>query len=109
PFTRHDGAILREHSELPWAAKDLFNPGAVVFDGKVHLLVRGEDTVGRYAGTSRIGLAVSDDGIAFSVEPEPVLAPGDDRWLPWEMEGGCEDPRVVESPDGGFVCAYTGF
>jgi predicted GH43/DUF377 family glycosyl hydrolase len=109
PFTRHPEPVIRELPALAWASKDVFNPGAVVHDGKVHLLVRGEDTVGRYAGTSRIGLAISDNGIDFVVEPEPVLAPGDDRWDPWEGAGGCEDPRVVESPDGGFVCLYTGF
>jgi predicted GH43/DUF377 family glycosyl hydrolase len=94
---------------VAWAAKDAFNPGAVVHDDKVCLLVRAEDAVGRYAGVSRIGLATSVDGFHFELEPEPVLAPGDDRWQAWEWPGGCEDPRVVESPDGGFVCTYTAF
>jgi predicted GH43/DUF377 family glycosyl hydrolase len=95
--------------EVAWAAKDLFNPAAVVHDGKVCLLVRGEDTVGRYAGVSRIGLATSDDGLVFTLEPDPVIMPGDDPWQAWEWPGGCEDPRVVKSPDGGFVCTYTAF
>ncbi|CAN5760775.1 glycoside hydrolase family 130 protein [soil metagenome] len=95
--------------DIEWAAKDLFNPGAVVHDGKVCLLVRAEDHEGRYAGTSRIGLATSTDGRNFTLEPEPVLAPGDDQWQAWEWPGGLEDPRVVESPDGGFVCGYTAF
>jgi predicted GH43/DUF377 family glycosyl hydrolase len=94
---------------IAWAAKDLFNPGAVVHDGRICLLVRAEDDVGRYAGTSRIGLAVSTDGRRFELDPEPVLAPGDDEWQAWEWPGGCEDPRVVASPDGGFVCTYTAF
>jgi len=94
---------------IAWAAKDAFNPGAVVHDGRVCLLVRAEDDVGRYAGTSRIGLATSADGRHFELEPEPVLSPGDDRWQAWEWPGGCEDPRVAQSPDGGYVCAYTAF
>jgi predicted GH43/DUF377 family glycosyl hydrolase len=77
----------------------VFNPAAVVREGHVYLLLRGEDEVGPYSGTSRIGLATSDDGMAFSVEPEPVLHPANDLWQPWEWPGGCEDPRVVESPD----------
>ena len=109
PFTRLPGAVVSPTSGLDWAAKDVFNPGAVVRDGRVWLLVRGEDRAGRYAGTSRLGLAVSDDGAFFTVEPEPVLGPGDDRWDAWEGAGGCEDPRVVESPDGGYACLYTGF
>ena len=94
---------------VAWAAKDAFNPGAVVHDGKVCLLVRGEDEIGRYAGVSRIGLATSADGRAFELEPEPVLFPADDKWQAWEWPGGVEDPRVVASPDGGYVCTYTAF
>jgi predicted GH43/DUF377 family glycosyl hydrolase len=119
PFSRPE-RILAETPEVSftcpvskqnvaWASKDVFNPAAVVHDGRVCLLVRAEDHVGRYAGTSRIGLAASADGVRFELEPEPVLAPGDDRWQAWEWPGGCEDPRVVESPDGGFVCTYTAF
>ena len=120
PFAPHPEPLLRETSNarfdcpvsgqpVAWAAKDVFNPGAVVHDGRVHLLVRAEDRVGRYSGVSRIGLAVSDDGMTFDLEPEPVLFPADDRWQAWEWPGGCEDPRVVEAPDGGFVCTYTAF
>lgn len=96
-------------AEVAWAEKDAFNPGAVVRDGKVCLLVRGEDRVGRYAGVSRIGLATSEDGVRFELRPEPVLAPGDDQWQAWEWPGGLEDPRVVEGPDGRYVCTYTAF
>jgi len=95
--------------EIDWAAKDAFNPAAVVHNGRVCLLVRGEDSSARYAGTSRIGLATSDDGYNFTLEPEPVLAPGDDRWQAWEWPGGLEDPRLVASPDGDYVCTYTAF
>jgi len=121
PFTRDPTAVVAPSpgltfrcpvtgDEVAWAAKDVFNPAAVSFGGRVHLLVRGEDGVGRYAGTSRIGLATSDDdGRTFSVEPEPVLFPDDDAFQAWEWPGGCEDPRLVESPDGGFVCLYTAF
>jgi predicted GH43/DUF377 family glycosyl hydrolase len=119
PFTRR-GEVLRQRANLSfdcpvagasvaWAEKDVFNPAAVVHEGRLHLLFRAEDAVGRYSGTSRLGLASSDDGITFEVEPEPVLYPDDDTWQAWEWPGGCEDPRVVESPDGGFVCLYTAF
>ena len=64
---------------VAWAAKDVFNPAAVARDEKVYLLVRAEDDVGRYAGVSRIGLATSPDGRNFTLEPEPVIFPADDR------------------------------
>jgi predicted GH43/DUF377 family glycosyl hydrolase len=95
--------------EIQWAAKDVFNPGAVVYNEQVHLLVRCEDRVGRDAGTSRIGLASSQDGVHFTLRPEPVIYPDHDEWQSFEWPGGCEDPRVVASPDGGFVCFYTAF
>uniref|UniRef100_B0T907 Glycosidase PH1107-related n=1 Tax=Caulobacter sp. (strain K31) TaxID=366602 RepID=B0T907_CAUSK len=94
---------------VAWAAKDVFNAGAVVHEGRVCLLVRAEDTVGRYAGVSRIGLATSADGVTFDLESKPVLYPDDDRWQAWEWPGGLEDPRIVVGPDGTFVCAYTAF
>lgn len=94
---------------VAWAAKDVFNPAAVVRDNRINLLFRAEDSEGSVKGTSRIGLATSTDGVTFDVEPEPVLFPVPGRWQPWEWPGGCEDPRVVESPEGGYVCLYTAF
>ncbi|MBA3938705.1 MAG: glycosidase, partial [Planctomycetes bacterium] len=95
--------------EVAWEAKDVFNPAAVVKDGKVWLLYRAEDTVGRHAGTSRIGLACSDDGLCFTRLPQPVLFPDKDAYHHWEWEGGCEDPRIVTGDDGTYVLTYTAF
>lgn len=97
------------HGTVRWEEKDVFNPAAIVKDGEVMLLYRAEDSVGRYAGTSRIGLAHSDDGYHFLREPSPVLYPAHDACLPHEAEGGCEDPRVVEAPDGRYIMTYTAF
>ncbi|WDM02818.1 glycosidase [Alicyclobacillus cycloheptanicus] len=89
-----------------WEAKDLFNPAAIVKDGRVYLLYRAEDRTGPglWNGTSRIGLAVSDDGYHFERHPEPVLVPTE----PYELPGGCEDPRVVEI-EGTYYMTYTAF
>lgn len=95
--------------EIHWEEKDVFNPSAVVKDGKVYLLYRAEDTVGSRAGTSRIGIAISEDGLHFSTESQPVLYPEQDTWLETEWDGGCEDPRVVEREDGTYVMLYTAF
>ncbi|MEQ8683697.1 MAG: glycoside hydrolase family 130 protein [Imperialibacter sp.] len=92
-----------------WEAKDVFNPTALVRNGKVHLLYRAEDKVGKYAGTSRIGLAVSDDGIHFERMPAPIFYPENDDQSKYEWEGGCEDPRIVESEDGTYFMTYTAY
>jgi beta-1,2-mannosidase len=84
---------------ISWENKDVFNPAAIVRNGKVYLLYRAEDTIGKYAGTSRIGLAESSDGIHFTRRPEPVLFPAEDEYKKFEWEGGCEDPRIVVNED----------
>ena len=56
--------IRKQH--VSWEEKDVFNPAAVVREGKVFLLYRAEDKIGKFAGTSRIGLATSDDGLHFT-------------------------------------------
>lgn len=94
---------------VKWEEKDVFNPAAVVRDGKVYMLYRAEDNIGKYAGTSRIGLAVSDDGLHFSRRSEPVLFPSNDSLKVYEWEGGIEDPRVVETSDGEYVMTYTAY
>ena len=92
-----------------WDEKDVFNPAAVVRDNKVYMIFRAEDKIGKYAGTSRLGLAVSDDGITFSKMKEPVFFPDNDTLKIYEWEGGVEDPRIVESEDGNYVMTYTAY
>jgi beta-1,2-mannosidase len=92
-----------------WEEKDVFNPAAVVRDGKVYLLYRAEDKIGKHAGTSRIGLAVSEDGLHFTKRKEPVLFPDNDSLKVYEWEGGIEDPRVVEMENGQYLMTYTAY
>jgi beta-1,2-mannosidase len=92
-----------------WQESFIFNPAAIVKDGKVYLIFRGEDRIGQYGGTSRIGLAESEDGVTFKKLPAPVLFPDNDEYLIYEKDGGCEDPRIVEKPEGGYVMTYTAF
>ncbi|MEM9884126.1 MAG: glycoside hydrolase family 130 protein [Planctomycetota bacterium] len=122
PFTKLDDAnpILRAKPDstfycpvrgdvVEWEAKDVFNPCAVVRDGKVFLIYRAEDRVGRHAGTSRLGLAVSDDGVHFRRHGSPVLYPDRDAFQQWEWEGGVEDPRIVEDDRGTYYLTYNAF
>jgi len=94
---------------VKWQETYVFNPAAVVKDGKVYLLLRGEDKIGLFGGTSRIGLAESNDGIHFTKRPQPVLYPDNDEFLQYEKQGGIEDPRVAESEDGTYILMYTAF
>jgi predicted GH43/DUF377 family glycosyl hydrolase len=94
---------------VQWEEKDVFIPSAVVRNGKVYLLYRAEDVVGKHAGTSRLGLASSEDGLHFTRLPEPVFYPDNDSMKIYEWEGGVEDPRLVEDELGNYVLTYTAY
>ena len=94
---------------VKWQKADVFNPAAIVRDNKVCLLYRSEDNPAAILGgrTSRIGLAISEDGIHFSKYPEPVLYPDSGEFMKYDYPGGCEDPRIVQTEDSLYVLAYT--
>lgn len=100
-------SILKK--EVNWEEKDVFNPAAVVRNDSVFLIYRAEDRIGKYAGTSRLGLAISTDGLHFIRKKEPILFPAEDEMKKYEWEGGVEDPRVVESEDGTYIMTYTAY
>jgi len=91
--------------EVRWEERNVLNPAAVVKDGKVYLLYRAQDN----EMTSRIGLAVSDDGLHFVKEPEPVFYPDADSMNIYEWKGGVEDPRIVSGPDKKYILTYTSY
>jgi len=79
----------------------VFNAGATVWNGRMHLLYRaiGDDNI------SRFGYASSGDGFEFDIRPElPVYEPPLDNQ--WERLG-CEDARIARIGDT-FYVVYTG-
>ena len=121
PFTKADAAnpVLAPRNSVfddpmrgvgvHWEHDHVFNPAAAVRDGRVCVLYRAEDDSGEGIGhhTSRVGLASSADGLHFARRPAPVLYPANDAQKANEWPGGCEDPRLVETPDGSYVLTYT--
>lgn len=87
----------------------MFNPAAVVKNDTLFLLYRAEDVIGKYAGTSRIGLAYSLDGLHFKRYAAPVLFPDEDVMKQYEWEGGIEDPRIIEDEKGTYFLTYTAY
>lgn len=94
---------------VKWEEKDVFNPAAVVKEDKIHLLYRAEDSIGSNNGTSRIGLALSEDGLNFKKQAEPIFYPENDSLKVLEWDGGVEDPRIVTTEDGRYVLTYTSY
>jgi predicted GH43/DUF377 family glycosyl hydrolase len=100
PFVRDPANPILRPGTQPWESKFVFNPAAVVKDGLIQLLYRAQGPDGR----SSIGLATSSDGVHFRRRREPVLV----ATLPFELPGGCEDPRVIEVR-GTYYMTYTGY
>jgi beta-1,2-mannobiose phosphorylase / 1,2-beta-oligomannan phosphorylase len=115
--------ILSPRPDVWWESEAVFNPAAVVDNGRVHLLYRamGSD------GISRIGYASSRDGIHFDERhQDPMYAPTRDFGIPERKRiygplsystrhyasgggwGGCEDPRAVKI-DGHLHMTFVAF
>lgn len=113
PILKADSAALFIcpvwNQPIQWERKDVFNPATVVRNDTLFLLYRAEDSIGKFAGTSRIGLAWSLDGLHFTKFGKPVLFPENDSLKSMEWEGGCEDPRIVEDSSGRYIMTYTSY
>ena len=113
PILKADSSLIFydsvKNTLVKWQKADVFNPAAIVKNGQVYLFTRSEDNPAAILGgrTSRIGIAVSKDGINFKNYPTPVLYPDNSKFKEYDYPGGCEDPRVVETEDGQYVMAFT--
>ena len=92
-------------NSVQWEERNVLNPTAVVRDGKVYMIYRAQDE----AMTSRLGLAISEDGLHFEKQPAPIFYPAKDDMQIYEWPGGVEDPRIVESEDGTYIMTYTSY
>jgi len=93
-----------------WESMATFNPAAIVKDGKIHVLYRAEEKLGEKeigGHTSRLGLAISEDGKTYHRFVEPIFFPDHDSQKEFEWTGGTEDPRIVETADSMYVLTYT--
>lgn len=92
-----ENPILSPNEDIEWESKAVFNPGAILEDGKVYLLYRA---IGEYdTYISRIGLATSTDGVHFERKSDvPMIEPQDDydKWA-------CEDPRISKVGDTFYI------
>lgn len=106
-----------------WEERNVLNPSAIVKDDQVYLFYRAQDSM----GTSRIGLAISEDGLHFTKQETPVFYPDEDVMKPYEWNyrklngeslveeckscyfDGVEDPRIIESEDGTYIMTYTAY
>lgn len=91
--------VLKPNPLHAWEALNVFNAAVVRHQGLFHMLYRaqGIDYV------SRIGYAVSEDGVHWARLDRPVLGPA----TAFEARG-VEDPRLTPL-EGTFYMGYTGY
>lgn len=98
---RHPASPLLYPNPLhEWESKNVFNAAVTYYNGLFHMHYRaqGSDYV------SRIGYAVSADGLRWNRLSEPALVPHQGR----DDYRGVEDPRVTPL-DGAFYMTYTAY
>ncbi len=100
-----ENPIVMPDPSSPWQSEATFNPCAVEYGGKTHLLFRAAGAKrivdGREVEVSTIGHTAGPNGADFRGPREELVAPD----APWERFG-CEDPRVTEF-EGKFYIFYT--
>ena len=88
---RHSGNPVLSPDDVPFRTMLAFNAGVTKYQGKYVMIFRndyGDRETGQVEGTN-LGLAYSDDGIAWEVEPEPI---NDGEGHPLR---GTSDPRLT--------------
>jgi predicted GH43/DUF377 family glycosyl hydrolase len=96
---RHSQPVLLPDPISAWECYNVFNPGVIFHNNLFHMFYRaqGIDWV------SRIGYAVSADGLHWNRFRNPIFEPeGADE------SRGVEDPRITEI-DGMFYMTYTAY
>lgn len=98
--------ILTKH-DVPYAVETVHNAGAIKFEGRYILLFRSH----RHNGRSIIGIARSDNGYDFDVDPEPFMVPSIEADFSQFEEYGVEDPRICPLDDAYYITysAYSRF
>ena len=101
-LVRYDGNPIIELEDVPFRCNTVFNGSPIKIKDKYYLLLRVE---GRQ-GYSFFALARSEDGLNFTVDPDPVMLPASaEPWRKWETHG-IEDPRITLI-DGKYYVLYT--
>jgi beta-1,4-mannooligosaccharide/beta-1,4-mannosyl-N-acetylglucosamine phosphorylase len=104
-FERHPANPIIKPHDIPYPCDCVLNPGAVMHNGEVLLLLRVIDQM----GSSHLTVARSENGIDnWRIDSKSFIAPNNSH-LPYEVYG-CEDARIAYLPDRKeYVITYTGY
>ncbi len=101
---RYAGNPILTKADVPYPVETVHNAGAVRVGDRVILLFRAH----RRSGRSILGIAESDDGLAFTVRPAPFLVPATEGPFAEYEAFGVEDPRLT-ALDGAYYITYSAY
>ncbi|AQT69233.1 Beta-1,4-mannooligosaccharide phosphorylase [Anaerohalosphaera lusitana] len=90
--------------DVPYKVETVHNAGVVKHQGKYIMLFRSHLDTGR----SIIGIADSQDGIKFTVRPEPFMTPASEGIFAEYEAFGVEDPRI-NPLEGEYYITYSAY
>ncbi len=88
--------------DMPFACSDIWNAALIRHEDKILMLMTIETLEGRY----QIHKATSDDGVHFTVDVAPVMAPLRSGKNSVHEAGGVRDPRITPV-DGLYYITYV--
>lgn len=101
---RFDGNPILTKKDVPYPVATVHNAGVVKHNGQYIMLFRSH----RFTGRSILGLARSEDGFKFKVDPEPFMIPSTEPGFAEYEEYGVEDARITFI-DGEYIITYSAY
>jgi predicted GH43/DUF377 family glycosyl hydrolase len=101
---RFEGNPILTKEHVPYSVETVHNAAAVRTQTDYILVFRSHLRNGR----SILGLARSEDGFKFSVDPKPFMIPAEQGFFAEYEEYGLEDPRICKIEEG-FLITYSAY
>ncbi len=101
---RYEKNPILTKDDVPYPVETVHNAGVTKYGGNYVMLFRSH----RRNGRSIIGIAESENGLDFTVRPEPFLVPATDGLFAEYEEYGVEDCRICEI-DGEYLLTYSAY
>lgn len=102
--TRYEQNPILTKNNIPYEVATVHNAGMAKYNGEYIMLFRSH----LHNGRSIIGLARSQDGYNFEVEPEPFLTPSTDSVFGEYEEYGVEDVRISQIGED-YLLTYSAY
>lgn len=101
---RFDGNPILTKNDVPYQVATVHNAGVVKHNGEYIMLFRSH----KHTGRSILGLARSEDGFNFKVDPKPFMVPSIQPGFAEYEEYGVEDARITFI-DGEYLITYSAY